>query len=477
MARNQIHLAGYLLSPASHFVGQWRHPLSAANFLDRKLWESIGRTLEQGRFDLAFIPDLLGVPEKGGTSDPLIRRGSRGVIQLEPTQALAVVAGATTHLGVGATLSSTYFPPYQLARTLGSLDHLSGGRVAWNIVTTADNAAAKNFGFDHVPEHDSRYDRADEVVDVVTRLWASWQDDALQLDREGGVFADPDKVHRLNHEGRWLKVRGPLTLPPTPQGRPILMQAGVSSRGRDFAARWAEAIFLIQASKESLIEVRTDIRERAKRLGRDPDGIKFIAAVQPVVGETEAVARAKQEALSNWTDPDVARALLADFLGPQAYELAADTSADELRRILGPRGKGATEGYLLLESLGKEGATLGQIAQRYAETHLTPQLVGTPAQIADVLEDFYTAEAVDGFVITPTTSPGSFEDFVRGVVPELQRRGLHRTEYEHSTLRGHLGLPDPAPIDPRVPQVAQPERPRADPRSAEAHNPIPVAVP
>ena len=439
-----IHLAAYILSPTSHYIGSWRHPLSARNMLDRAFFEDIGRTLEEGLFDLAFLPDILAIPESGGNSDDYISRGSRGVINLDPTQILAVIAGVTRHLGLGATLSSTFYPPYLLARILGSLDHLSGGRVAWNIVTTADDMSARNFGQEAVSEHDSRYDRADHVLEAITRLWQSWDGDALLLDKETGAFADSTKVHRVDYDAGGISVRGPLQFPPTPQRHPVLFQAGASGRGRDFAARWGEAIFLIQSNKDDLRAIRNDIRARAAAIGRDPDRIKFFPAVQIVVGETRAVAKARQQALQDWTDPAVARALISQYLRKDLTKLSSDTSLDHLLEEFAVKNGATSSIKVILAALTEHGQTVEAVAQRYAETHLAPQFVGTPADIADSLQDFVEAGAADGFVITPTHLPGTFDDIARGVIPELQARGVYRTSYEGTTLRDNLGvgLPD-----------------------------------
>lgn len=439
----QIHLAAYILTPSSHFIGSWRHPFSRTDFLNRSLFESIGRTLEEGLFDLAFLPDLLAIPESNGSYDAYIARGSRGVVNLDPTHILAVIAGVTTHLGLGATMSATFYPPYALARILASLDHLSGGRVAWNIVTTADDTSAQNFGRPAVAEHDSRYDRADHVLTAITRLWRSWDPGALVLDKQTGEFADPAKIHRVDYDDGGIAVRGPFQLPPTPQTHPVLFQAGASDRGRDFAARWAESIFLIQSDAEHLREIRDDIRNRADKIGRDPDRIKFFPALQVILGETDAVAQHKQQALVDWTDPAVARDLISKYLGTNVNELSDDVTLDDLLEQLGDKNGATSTRKIVLEKLIEHGQTVAAVAQRYAETHLTPQLVGTPERVADQLQEFVESGAADGFVVTPTSVPGTFEDISRGLVPELQRRGAYRTSYTGATLRENLGVGEP----------------------------------
>jgi len=442
MGTRKMHLAGYVFVPSSHFVGMWQHPFTQTNFMDRSLYENLARTLEHGRFDLAFMPDQLGIP---GTYEDSFRavltRGARGTIHFDPTVVLQAMAGVTTRLGLAGTLSTTFYPPYHLARLLGSLDLLSGGRAAWNIVTTADPAAAANFGYDEMPGHDNRYDIADEVLEATSALWSSWDADAMVVDRERGVFIDPDKVHRVDYAGQYVKVRGPLSLPRSPQGRPVFMQAGASDRGRDFAARWGEVIFLIQNNPDDMRAVRSDIRARAEKLGRDPEGIKFLPAVQVILGETRAVAEERRRAMNAMVDPKLAIGLFSELVKADLSNLPPEMNFRDALEETAYRGTAARgSAQMVLKAIDRDDLSLAEAATLYSTSHFSPQLVGSPTDVADRLQEMFESEACDGFVITPITLPGTFEEFVRGVVPELQRRSLLRTEYEGTTLRDVLGL-------------------------------------
>ncbi|GAA0999859.1 LLM class flavin-dependent oxidoreductase [Acrocarpospora macrocephala] len=442
MSARKMHLAAYVFVPSSHFVGMWQHPFTQTNFTDRALYENLARTLEQGRFDLAFMPDQLGIP---GTYEDSFRsvltRGARGVIHFDPTLVLQAMAGVTNRLGLAGTLSTTFYPPYHLARLLGSLDLLSGGRAAWNIVTTADPAAAANFGHTEMPGHDERYEIADEVLEATSALWSSWDPDAMVMDRERGVFIEPDKVHRVDYQGQYVQVRGPLTLPPSPQGRPVFMQAGASDRGRDFAARWAEVVFLIQNNPDDMRAVRADIRARAEKLGRDPDGLKFLPAVQVILGETAGVARERQRAMEAMVDPALAIGLFSELVKADLSSLPPEMNYRDALQETAYQGTAARgSAQMVLKAIDRDDLSLAEAATLYSTSHFSPQLVGSPVDVADRLQEMFESEACDGFVITPIHLPGSFEEFVRGVIPELQRRSLFRTEYEGSTLRDVLNL-------------------------------------
>lgn len=435
MSQRQMHLVAYLMVPTSHFSGMWKHPLSIGNLLDRRAFESLGRTLEDGLFDMVFVTDTLGIPDVfEGSYAWTVRNGGQGAFHFDGPQILAAMAGATSRLGLGATVSTTYLPPYHLARTLGTLDHMSGGRAAWNIVTSWQPYGAANFGHVPLPPREARYDHADEVLDVVTRLWGSWEEGALLADRERGLFADPERIHRLDHDGEHLKVRGPLSLPRSPQGRPVLMQAGASSRGLEFAARWGEVIFVIKRTVDEMREIRAELRARAEAIGRDPDELKVLPAVQPIVGETTAIAEQRRDFLGDLLTPEVTLALLSAQTGIDFSHVDPDAPFQA-------NGSKAPAVPILQAAADAEGLTVAEVARRFATSELTPQLVGTPAEVADELAELFDAGACDGFVVTPAVFPGSYEDFVRGVVPELQRRGLFRTEYPGTVLRDVLGLP------------------------------------
>ncbi|HEX6567734.1 MAG TPA: NtaA/DmoA family FMN-dependent monooxygenase, partial [Acidimicrobiales bacterium] len=275
------------------YSGSWRHPATEHGFLTAAFYEKLGRTLEEGCFDMMFFDDRLAMPGiYGGSVADAVRLGARPV-KLDLSIVLGLVAGATRQIGLGATYSTTYYTPFHVARTFAPLDHLSGGRAAWNVVTSVNDGEAQNYGVDHHLDHDARYDRADEFLEATTGLWDTWDDDALVLDREAGVFADPDKVHTLDHDGEWFRVRGPLTVPRSPQGRPVLLQAGSSGRGRDFAARWAELIFTGDPNVDVARSHYKDQKERLAEGGRDPQAVKMLPMAYTVIGESRAHAEAR----------------------------------------------------------------------------------------------------------------------------------------------------------------------------------------
>jgi FMN-dependent oxidoreductase (nitrilotriacetate monooxygenase family) len=354
---------------------------------------------------------------------------------------LGVLAGVTSRIGLGATYSTTYYPPYHVARTFATLDHLSKGRVAWNVVTSVNNSEAQNFGAERHLGPKERYDRADDFMEAVTGLWDSWDDDALILDRDGGVFADPAKVHELNYRGAYFHVRGPLTVPRSPQGRPLVMQAGSSGRGRDFAARWAELIFTGDPSLEVARSHYADQKRRIAELGRDPASVKICPMAYIVTGESAAQAEEREQMfLHGLVDPMASLTLLSELMN---YDFSAHSLDDEVTDELvnsttGIRGlvenlKTHIGGRVLIRDLAAHRATLLQ----------GPRFVGTPKRVADQMEEWFTSGACDGFVLAATHFPGAFEDVVRMVIPELRRRGLFRTEYTGTTLRDHLGLTRP----------------------------------
>ena len=327
-SKRQMSLVGFMQAGnTSVYAGSWRHPATEHGFLDQRYYQKLGRILEDGCFDMMFFDDRLAMPGVyGGSVAEAVRRGARPV-KLDLSMVLGLIAGATRSIGLGATYSTTYYTPFHVARTFATLDHLSGGRAAWNVVTSVNDSEAQNFGFDQHLGHDERYDRADEFLDATTRLWDTWEDDALVLDREGGVFADPDRVHELKFEGEWFQVRGPLTVPRSPQGRPVLLQAGSSGRGREFAAKWAELIFTGDPGIDVARSHRKDQKERIGELGRDPDSVRMLPMAYTVVGESRAHARG-------------ARAALPERARPPHGVAHPLVGADELR-LLGSRARRA----------------------------------------------------------------------------------------------------------------------------------------
>ncbi|KAB8314837.1 LLM class flavin-dependent oxidoreductase [Tolypothrix campylonemoides VB511288] len=433
----QMHLAGFMLaSQVVHSHALWRHPKTDLGFLQAEFYQNIARVLERGKFDLVFFADSLSVPDKyGGSFAETVKYGVQGVARLDPLLVAATMAVASQHIGIGVTRSTTYYHPYDLARGFATLDHLSKGRAAWNVVTSHRNSEAKNFGYEEHLEHDARYDRADEFLEVAFKLWNSWQEDALVLDKKNGIFADPSKVNYVHHNGKWLKSQGPLSVPRSPQGRPVIIQAGASEKGKELAAKWAEVIFEIKYSPALMKSFYQDVKSRMKKYGRHPDECKILPAVMPFVGETESVAREKQVFHNELVHPQVGILILSSHMD---YDLSQYSLDEPLQKVEINGSRGLLE--LAQKLTDEEGLTLRDIGKLYGRSILVPQIVGTPTQIADELEALFQEGAGDGFVISPAYLPGAFEEFVELVVPELQKRGLFRKEYAGATLRENLGL-------------------------------------
>jgi FMN-dependent oxidoreductase (nitrilotriacetate monooxygenase family) len=434
--KRQMHLVAFLMTgPTCHHHGAWRHPESDVDdLLSPARYEHIARVLEAGCFDSLFFADILGIYDLyGGSFDTMAGRGGQ-LCLLDPAMVLPIMARVTSHIGLGLTYSSTFNHPYQIARMLASLDHLSAGRVAWNVVASTSTLEARNFGMDEMPGRAERYDRADEVLEACFALWDSWEEGALLLDRAGGQFADPAKIHYADYAGRWIKTRGPLTTPRSPQGHPVIMQAGSSDRGRDFGARWGEIIFTLQHSKADMQAFYADFKSRMGKHGRAPEECVILPSIDVVIGETDSLARERAEYVNSLVDTQLGMALISGHIGVDLARLDPDQPLEDIALEEGSRGSFD----VILQGTKAEGLTLGEAARRFATSELCPQLVGTPEMIADYLTDLFEAGACDGFVLTPTTSPGMFEQFSRSVVPILQRRGVFRTGYTGRTLRDHL---------------------------------------
>lgn len=430
----QMLLNAFLMS-TGHHEASWRLPESdpVAN-LDVHHYVALARTAERGLMDSVFFADS---PALWGDV------GRRPSGSLEPTVLLAAMAMATERVGLIATASTTYNEPFNLARRFASLDHLSGGRAGWNIVTTATLDAARNFNLDELPGHRERYRRAEEFVEVSTKLWDSWDDDAVIADKADGQWADQDRVHPIGHVGRHFRVAGALNLPRSPQGRPVLVQAGSSEDGRDFAARYAEAIFTAQQTLADAQAFYADVKDRARRFGRDPDLLKVLPGIVPVIGSTEAEALALEEELDRLIRPEYARDQLARQLRVDPADLDLDR---ELPADLPDEDEieGAKSRYTLIVTLARrERLTVRQLIGRLGGGRGHRTFSGTPEQVADALEEWFDGAAADGFNVMPAVLPSGLETFVDQVIPLLQQRGRFRREYAGSTLREHYGLPRP----------------------------------
>jgi FMN-dependent oxidoreductase (nitrilotriacetate monooxygenase family) len=436
-----MHLAVFALAgPVSGSHGGWRHPDASGDLLSAAYYQNLGRLLEEGRFDMVFLADILAVPDRLGDSlDSQLRYGALGALRLDPLLVLAIIAGVTRHIGLACTISATYFEPYAVARSLATLDHLSNGRAAWNIVTSFQEAEAHNFGRNEQVPRDQRYDRADEFMQVACELWDSWQDGALIRDPDTPLFADPSRVRRVDHAGKWFKVRGPLNVSRSPQGRPVFVQAGASDRGRDFAARWAEVIFVTPGDPGLARDFRLDLRARAARFGRNPDDLKVLPGIVPIIAETSEAAEAQHTLLSSLSHPQAGLSTLSYHLGIDLSRLPQDAVLPETLDVPG------VEGHFreVVELTRRTGLSVAELGQRYGAGRTTGGFTGTPGAVADRMQEWQEAGACDGFMLQIPYFPGGLESVVRLLVPELQRRGLFRAEYTGTTLRDHLGLARP----------------------------------
>lgn len=425
----QMHLVAFLMAgPTYHHHGMWRHPETQNAFLDPGWWETQAKMLEQGCFDAFFFADA-----QTFFSDTVFAKGGQ-LSLLDPIPLAAMMARVTSRIGIGITMSTTLNAAYGIARALGTLDVLSGGRVAWNVVTSSTDREAQIYGRDALPPRHERYDMADEVVEACMKLWDSFDPQALVIDPVSGTFADPAHVHSFDYDGKWVRTKGPLTVPQSPQGRPVIMQAGASDRGRDFAARWAEVIFTLQHSLPDMQAFTADIGARMKKHGRDPAECAVLTSVDPIIGDTEEIAREKQAYVNSLVDPDLGIAVVSAHIGVDLRAFPRDKPIEDVHAELGARGSLD----VIMQATKAHGLTLGEAAQRFATSELCPQIVGTPEQVADQLQEMFEARGCDGFIVTPTVMPRSFEEFTRSVVPILQKRGLFRTSYPGTTLRASL---------------------------------------
>ncbi len=444
-AQRQMVLVGFLQAQnCSNYPASWRHPGTANDFMTLEYYQRIARILEEGKFHLAFFDDRLAMPDRYGDSFvEAVRNGVR-VVKMDLIPALTAMGMATRRLGLGATYSTTYYEPFHVARLFATLDLMLGGRAAWNIVTSLNNSEAANFGQREVLAHDLRYERAEEFMEVVLGHWDAWRDDALVMDRESGVFADPAKVSRLDHQGRWFRSRGPFTVPRSAQGRPVLIQAGQSGRGQQFAARWADLVFVIYANLDVARKSYRAFKDAVAQAGRNPDEVALAPAIYVITGETRTIAEDRAAMIENLAKPIDTLALLSEVLNFDFAAKGMDEpfTAEELAAISGLQAIRDR----VVQLSGKPNPTVRDFATYSGRGRLREMglFVGTGKEVADQLEEWFRAPACDGFVLAATNMPGSYEDFVRFVVPELQRRGLYHKDYAGATLRENLGLARPA---------------------------------
>jgi FMN-dependent oxidoreductase (nitrilotriacetate monooxygenase family) len=426
----RFHLAWF----TNFTAGDWRGPIAPAEpSWDGRMYVDMAQAMERACFDYIMLEDTLMVSEAyRGTAEATLKHALQAP-KHDPMPLAAIIGASTQRMGVVATMSTMAYPPFLLARLCATMDHLCGGRFGWNIVTSGEDAAAQNFGMHELPPREQRYAMADEYVEVVTRLFGSWDRDAVVLDRERGIFADHTKVHPIHHEGAFFKVRGPLNTVPSPQGRPVYVQAGGSPRGREFAARTADSVIAVGNGVEGMKAYRDDVRRRAAAAGRDPDSIKVLFLVYPFIADTDEEARAKHHRLTH--APDFIEAALASIGTVTDIDFSQFDLDQELPRLTTNGEQGSLDKFAQWGS----GKTLRQLAAERFDGGL--QLIGSPDTVADRMGEAMAAVGGDGFLIsTPfqRTSRRVITEVTEGLVPALQRRGLVRTQYEGSTLRDVL---------------------------------------
>jgi FMN-dependent oxidoreductase (nitrilotriacetate monooxygenase family) len=437
----QMTLVGFLQAQnCTNIASSWRHPQSRIDSWSPDYYRHIGRVLEAGKFHLAFFDDRLSMPDMYGRDHGhTVQHGIR-CVKLDAVTVLTVMGMATERLGLGATYSTTYYEPFHIARLFATLDLMTEGRAAWNVVTSLNDGEAQNMGRDEVIDHDLRYDRADEFMEIMLGHWDSWEHDAIVQDKAGGLFAKPAKVHRLDYQGRYFRSRGPFTVPRSQQGHPIIIQAGSSGRGKRFGAQWGEVIFVIYPNIETGKLDYADFKAEVGRLGRELDHVKMAQLVNTVAAAT------RSEAEDKWAEIEklpleidalslLSEALNFDFARKKMDEAFTDAELSEMSGLQGIRDR---------VTRMKKNPTVRDFIEISGRGRVHNPIVGGPKEVADQLEAWFSAPACDGFVLSATHVPGAYEDFVAFVVPELQRRGLFRRDYAGTTLRENLGLPIPA---------------------------------
>ncbi len=434
--RRSLHLNAFLLD-AGHHEAAWRHPDSEPERIyDVDWFRGIAQRAEAAKLDAVFLADI---PARVSETPYCTAHA------LEPLTLLSAIAGATSRIGLIATASTSFTEPYNLARLFSSLDHISGGRAGWNIVTTWSNLAARNFGLDEVPSTEERYARAEEFVDVVTRLWDSWEDGALLADKASGRFYDSERVHDLDHDGRYYRVKGPATGPRSPQGRPVYVQAGSSNDGRAFAARHAEAIFTAHQTLGDAQAFYGDVKARVAGYGRNPDQVLVLPGISPFVADTEAEARELSDTYDRLTVPAYGLAQIEGFTGVSLRHLDLDdrVPADAFGDAGHVLDNQRSRRQVVANLVERERPTVRQLLHKLAGGRGHQVVAGTPTQVADLIQEWFEHGAADGFNVMPPAYPGLFDTFLDRVVPILQDRGIFRSEYTGTTLRDHYGLPRP----------------------------------
>lgn len=428
MGQRQMHLGVYAVGTGNHIAG-WRYPGATTSGEDLEVFKKIAASCERGKLDFLFVGDSLAFLPEGHPGQ---------VTRFEPTTLLSALACSTTHLGLIGTASTTYSEPYNIARQFASLDHLSKGRAGWNVVTSTLPEAAENYGREMV-EHDKRYEIAAEFVEVVQGLWDSWEDGGRVANKETGQYYDLSKVHELNYKGRYYSVKGPLNMTRTPQGRPVIVQAGSSSSGQALAGRIAEVVFTVQLELDVAQEYYSNIKKHAVAAGRRPEHCSILPGMVPIVARTDEEAQAKLAKLMTYVDSNNAMRTMSRRFGHDMSSYPLDGPVPDLPV------SNLKQGYSTVASAKAKrlGYKLRDIYNEIAIARGYLLACGSPTTVANVMQEWFEGGAMDGFVLLPAHFPEAFDDFIDLVIPELQRRGLFRKEYEGTTLREHLGLPQP----------------------------------
>ncbi|MEK3765906.1 MULTISPECIES: LLM class flavin-dependent oxidoreductase [unclassified Solibacillus] len=428
MTKKQIKLGVFLMG-TGHHIASWRHPDAQADASENvEFFKEVAIKAEQGKLDMLFLSDGLSFNELSHPAEQ---------VRFEPLTLLSVLSTVTKNIGLTGTASTTYNEPFHIARKFSSLDHLSRGRAAWNIVTSYYEAEASNFNQDKHLDHSLRYERADEFVEVVKGLWDSYEDDALARNKETGEYIKKGKLHTLNHKGEYYSVRGPLNSSRPPQGRPVLVQAGSSEAGTTLAAKQADVIFTAQQTLADAQSFYKKLKDKAVAAGRDRDDIKIMPGVSVYVAETEEKARAKYEELQQLITPEIGLDFLEDYLG---IDLSGYDLDGPLPKDIPPTNGNRSRQQLIIELAERENLSIRELYLKIAGSRGHRIIFGSPSQIADQLIEWVDNDAADGFNLMPPYFPGGFTDFIDLVIPELQKRGVFRTEYEGNTLRENLGL-------------------------------------
>ena len=426
--KRQMHLGVFVLGTGNHSAG-WRYEGATVSSCSFPVMQTIARTAERGKFDLFFISD--GLAMDPGDHPSFVNR-------FEPLTLLSALSTVTTHVGLGATVSTSFGEPFHVARAFASLDHLSNGRAGWNVVTSTHDRAALNFSKTTLVEHDLRYEIASEFVDVVCGLWDSWDDGAIVADKATGAYLDSSKIRPLDHKGRFYSVKGPLNIERTPQGHPVIIQAGGSPPGQELSARSADLVFsVVNGDKASAKAAYVSLKQRVVKHGRAAHEVPILPGVMPIIGETDEQAREQLARLQSWLTPTNALALVSQRIGHDISGYPLDGPVPDFPE---KTERGQAFSRVLLDMARREKMTLRDLYNVTAAARGHWVIYGTPKKIADTFEEWFAGGLADGFVIMPAYFPGAFDDFVDKVVPELQRRGLYRTEYAGTTLRSHLGL-------------------------------------